>query len=141
MKERYAQEPMEGYTINRIENDAVITFRENIILAGSDEEENPAWEADKYVLVVPFRESLNNDIEINQTVWLQAAKDWETEILSADARAKRDALLTESDKCVLPDYPITDEQRLLVTAYRQALRDVPEQDGFPGHITWPVLEI
>jgi hypothetical protein len=33
----------------------------------------------------------------------------------------------------LSDSTISDE----MTAYRQALRDVPQQEGFPNTITWP----
>lgn len=48
------------------------------------------------------------------------------------ARAERDNLLSESDIHALADR-ITDEWR----TYRQALRDVPSQAGFPDNITWP----
>ena len=47
-------------------------------------------------------------------------------------RAKRDALLAASDTMALADR-ITDEWR----DYRQALRDLPAQDGFPTNVTWP----
>ena len=56
---------------------------------------------------------------------------------SAQVRAQRDALLAVSDHLVMPDYPLTDEQREAVKAYRQALRDVPQQDGFPLEVVWP----
>ena len=35
------------------------------------------------------------------------------------------------------DYPIDAETRAAVSAYRQALRDVPQQEGFPYAIVWP----
>lgn len=50
------------------------------------------------------------------------------------ARDKRNRLLTETDWTQLPD--VSDEIRLKYLAYRQALRDLPEQDGFPD-ITFP----
>lgn len=46
-------------------------------------------------------------------------------------RAKRDELLIGTDKYLIPDFPLTDEQREQYLAYRQYLRDVPEADGFP----------
>jgi hypothetical protein len=53
---------------------------------------------------------------------------------AAQARIKRDQLLKASDFMVLPDsIHDTAEAR----AYRQALRDVPEQVGFPLEIIWP----
>lgn len=51
------------------------------------------------------------------------------------ARAQRDRMLTESDFAVLPDAPVSDAQAW--KDYRQALRDLPEQAGFPEEITWP----
>ena len=48
-------------------------------------------------------------------------------------RAQRDALLEASDSMALADR-ITDAWR----TYRQALRDVPAQAGFPTSVTWPV---
>ena len=46
-------------------------------------------------------------------------------------RVKRNQLLFESDSMALADR-ITDEWR----TYRQALRDLPEQDGYPD-VKWP----
>ena len=51
----------------------------------------------------------------------------------AEVRAERDELLAASDTMALADR-ITDAWR----TYRQALRDVPDQSGFPTNITWPV---
>lgn len=53
------------------------------------------------------------------------------------AREKRDELLAETDFLLLPDYPISEEALEALKAYRQALRDVPEQAGFPKTIEWP----
>lgn len=51
---------------------------------------------------------------------------------ATQVRAERDALLVASDHMALADR-ITDEWRV----YRQALRDVPQQSGFPSSVTWP----
>ena len=56
-----------------------------------------------------------------------------------EARAKRDKLLEESDWTQVLDAPIDAETREAYRVYRQALRDVPEQEGFPETITWPEL--
>lgn len=53
------------------------------------------------------------------------------------AREKRDELLTETDYLLMPDYPISEEALAALKTYRQALRDVPEQTGFPNTIEWP----
>lgn len=57
---------------------------------------------------------------------------------AAEARAKRNALIAETDYLAMPDYPLPEDKRQAVIAYRQALRDVPEQAGFPRQIDWPV---
>ena len=52
-------------------------------------------------------------------------------------REKRDQLLAETDYLLMPDYPISSEALVALKTYRQALRDVPEQSGFPKTIEWP----
>lgn len=52
-------------------------------------------------------------------------------------RSKRDALLSESDYYLQPDYPATEEGLKAVKAYRTDLRNVPQQEGFPYEVTWP----
>ena len=61
-----------------------------------------------------------------------------TEELAAQARSQRDALIAATDYLMASDYPLTDEKRQELTAYRQALRDVPEQSSFPVEIVWPI---
>ena len=56
---------------------------------------------------------------------------------ASEAREKRNALIAETDYMAMPDYPLDDEKKSAVLAYRQALRDVPEQAGFPRQIDWP----
>ena len=54
-------------------------------------------------------------------------------IQAASVRQQRAALLTETDWTALSDSTLTTD----MAAYRQALRDVPEQEGFPETINWP----
>lgn len=61
------------------------------------------------------------------------------EIEWAAIRSRRDQLLRETDFTQLPDCPASDVQRAEVTAYRKALRDIPEQATQPSMIVWPVL--
>lgn len=53
------------------------------------------------------------------------------------ARNERNMKLTFTDWTQLPDAPLTAETKAAWAAYRQALRDVPEQAGFPDVIEWP----
>jgi len=50
-----------------------------------------------------------------------------------NVRAERDRLLRETDEYALSDRTMTSE----MTSYRQALRDVPTQSGFPFSVVWP----
>ena len=59
------------------------------------------------------------------------------EELAAQARSQRDALLAETDWTQVLDAPIDTESQAAYRTYRQALRDVPEQAGFPESIDWP----
>lgn len=60
-----------------------------------------------------------------------------TEEIAAQVRAKRDALLAETDFLMMPDYPLGEEDSAALKTYRQELRDIPTQDGFPTKVTWP----
>ena len=46
-------------------------------------------------------------------------------------RAERDRRLTATDYLLMPDYPLSDDQRTILQVYRQALRDLPAQEGAP----------
>ena len=59
------------------------------------------------------------------------------ENVEARAREQRNTLLAETDYILMPDYPLTEEQRELWTTYRQALRDLTDQEGWPTNIVWP----
>lgn len=50
-------------------------------------------------------------------------------------RQERNTKLTESDWTQLPDAPV---DKLEWAPYRQALRDISGQTGFPWSLTWPV---
>jgi hypothetical protein len=53
---------------------------------------------------------------------------------AADIRSQRNTLLAQSDWTQLADSP-ADQQAW--AAYRQQLRDIPAQAGFPQSINWP----
>lgn len=55
-----------------------------------------------------------------------------TERLAQEKRAERDNLLAQTDKYMLSDFPITDEERAQYKAYRQYLRDLPADWSFPN---------
>jgi|TARA_R110000744_G_scaffold30630_3_gene72391 hypothetical protein len=53
--------------------------------------------------------------------------------LAASVREERNAALAATDYVSLSDYPVKAGE----LEYRQALRDVPQQAGFPKTHTWP----
>jgi hypothetical protein len=59
----------------------------------------------------------------------------EIQQLGTGARSDRNRLLTESDWTQVLDAPV-DQNACAI--YRQALRDIPQQEGFPTSIDWPV---
>ena len=52
-------------------------------------------------------------------------------------RQQRDALLSATDYRMMPDYPMSELCRENLKLYRQLLRDIPEQPGFPDEVAWP----
>lgn len=59
--------------------------------------------------------------------------------LAVAIRAKRNRLLSDSDWTQLKDSTLDETAQVLWQAYRQALRDVPQQERFPYTVTWPMV--
>lgn len=58
-----------------------------------------------------------------------------------DMRAKRNLKLMASDWTRIDDAPLTTEQRATWAIYRQQLRDITNQPGFPWEVTWPIQPV
>ena len=81
---------------------------------------------------VPFPEQPS---AAHQWDWTTRTWRYQNDVATQQARARRAALLAASDWTQLPDVPLT--TKTAWAEYRQALREVPEQPGFPTEITWP----
>lgn len=70
-------------------------------------------------------------------VWDWSARGWrlDNERVSSVVRAERDRRLAKTDWTQLPDVPLATKEAW--AAYRQALRDVTGQSGFPQNVEWP----
>ena len=84
---------------------------------------------------IPFteEEELARDAEEAQVIKEQ--EEWEagaTDRSKAEIRADRDTRLASTDWTSSSDLKMSDEMKV----YRQALRDVPAQEGFP-EVAWP----
>lgn len=124
---------------------------------GRDIQSNSAWSANPYgeeYAVVPddmvekiMETSGFCNIELNEdgtevvafTALPIPAPQVNLEALAAEARAKRGRLLAETDWTQTLDAPISAECREAFRVYRQALRDITEQEGFPETIEWPAM--
>ncbi|PZQ49768.1 MAG: hypothetical protein DI556_09870 [Rhodovulum sulfidophilum] len=59
--------------------------------------------------------------------------------LAQRVRSQRDGKLRETDWTQLPDVPAVTRAAFVV--YRQALRDLPSQPGFPKTVVWPAAPV
>ncbi len=84
---------------------------------------------------IPFTDEENAAWDSLRTSEEYLAKELETR--GNDVRVDRDAKLVESDWTVLTDSPLTTAKKTAWKTYRQALRDISSQEGFPDNITWP----
>lgn len=57
------------------------------------------------------------------------------EFAASTVRDDRNAKLSESDWTQVADAPV---DKAAWATYRQALRDIPSQAGFPNEVVWPV---
>jgi len=89
----------------------------------------------KYVLGPTFIDTVEDGITttaLQHETAYKASKDAEQ---AKNVRATRDAKLAECDWTQVADAPV---DKAVWATYRQALRDVTAQDGFPWTVEWPV---
>lgn len=66
---------------------------------------------------------------------IQIATEAQSETVAVFIRSERNALLSASDWTQVADAPV---DKAAWATYRQALRDVTAQAGFPHNVIWPV---
>lgn len=100
----------------------------------------PKNTADEYVILefdgfhTPYDLYIENgEIRVRRLPDMEPPDD----VIAKQVRAKRDRLIAETDYLAMSDYPLSDEDKAAVMAYRQALRDVPAQEVFPREVVWP----
>ena len=72
-----------------------------------------------------------SEFNAQQAEWAAGADDR----AAAEVRKERNSKLNITDWTQMPDYNGGDKSAW--ATYRQSLRDVPAQSGFPNDITWP----
>lgn len=153
----FASKP-EKVTIERHADVAVVTYADNIQSVTVEGEEH--FTADLYTEEVQLTPDIEERISGNFDVFLNHAKNTDREKEAATVRAIRNKLLSESDAFLALDrFGITIPDNITATTmlkalkdffegikallagnwakYRQALRDLPQQEGFPYVIIWP----
>jgi len=87
------------------------------------------WEAEEVAFA---------DVEVGASGEMEVSVVAPVADLAAQVRAERDLRLMQTDWIYLPD--VTPPENIAAwETYRQALRDVPQQVGFPGEVRWPSL--
>lgn len=74
------------------------------------------------------------------SVFDYATKSWvaDSSLAIAYNSQQRLDLLYLSDWTQIPNNPLTTEQQAAWATYRQELRDIPQQSGYPFNVIWPV---
>lgn len=117
--------------VAKVDPPAVNSYQDAVL--DGIEQVDGVWR-EKWVVQSKFTEYTNSEGVVQTVEAQQSAYDArETEALALKERAKRDALIAETDFYALSDVTMSAE----MATYRQALRDISSQEGFPNSITWP----
>ena len=81
--------------------------------------------------IVPYTTEEQAEYDIKKAAWDAGANDRK----AAEVRAERNAKLSATDWTQVAD---TTADKTAWATYRQALRNVPTQTGFPNTVVWPV---
>lgn len=104
----------------------------------------------------PWNDNLEARISAGLETWLSLAQSEAHADAAAAVREKRNELLSESDSMMLLDRmglevptgstfaswlsffrALGNALSGAIPAYRQELRDIPQQEGFPYNVVWP----
>ena len=123
------------YTISGTGNDIILNLVDKTYIEGS-------YNQDQYYVDINTQTICNKPASPSTChVWNAETKTWDLDTAQAtvSARQQRDRLLSEIDRVNPVWYAsLTAEQQEQLIAYRQQLLDVPQQEGFPITIDWPI---
>jgi len=131
-----------NYEYERLHNGiAVIRFFENVKKfhekGENGQPDSTGYEYDRYTITRKHSAHLQESVGNYTQLWLDFVKAEEEKTLADEIRTQRDTLLDKTDRTQIPDVPMTENSRAAFRVYRQALRDIPEQPGFPFDVEWP----
>lgn len=140
--------PSVPFEIRKIDKDDFAMFYDNITASsdinGMTGQSISIWNYDQYILPITNSSNIYASIESNFDEWLQRAKDYELDQESEKIRIYRDKLLNDCDViyCASDKWEaMTSQEKLDWNIYKQSLRDIPNQIGFPYSINFPVIPI
>jgi hypothetical protein len=90
---------------------------------------------DDWITYLATQPSPYHKFQYSTLTWVDDGSN--NSVKAVDVRAQRDALLTASDWTQVTDSPLTTDVKAAWATYRAALRNLPQQSGFPLTITWP----
>lgn len=122
---------------NKLEIEDFRSGKVTVYFFDNIQEQEDMYFYDMYRITLNNRPNLAEDIENNYDTWLQFAKDTEHEKLAKEIRNKRDRLLAETDWTQVTDTVLSSKKQEEYKAYRQKLRDITEQEGFPYKVKFP----
>ena len=94
----------------------------------------------------PLNQYIDNEKLINISIrpsfeheFDYSSKSWVLDInlLKQNIVNQRNNLLFKSDWTQLPNSPLNQQKQGQWAIYRQFLRDIPAQSGYPTNVTWP----
>lgn len=165
MKVESGIKPKNKFMIDNIKgNTCEVVFFDNIVeqkrKREDEEEEQTVFTYDVYKINTFYRSNLENDIKKSIDEWLKYVKELDFESKATEIRNIRNKLLDESDKEMALDrlnidMPSQITATSLLSAvkkffdglseikngewakYRQELRDITKQEGFPYNVIFP----
>lgn len=156
MKTESTIRPENDFMIENIKGNSCEVVFFDTILEEKKEEETTIYFYNTYRITLPYRSDLADVIEANIKLWLDYAKQVDFDSKAKEVREIRNKLLQESDKNMVLDRlgfeipeSITMTNILTViksffavlngdwAIYRQQLRDITKQEGFPYNVEFP----
>ncbi len=93
-------------------------------------------------VIAPEKPALGYDekLDWNGSSWIVRKSTYaETEIKGMEVREVRNNMLSASDIHVVRSYELGISVPVEIIQYRQSLRDITNQQGFPWYVVWPVM--
>lgn len=85
------------------------------------------------IIEIPPKPDYASNFDYTSGQWIGNNQQQESIVIS-----RRNASLYASDWTQIPNGPLTSEQQQEWAVYRQQLRDITSQSGYPFDVVWPV---